>query len=68
MSNKSRLPLEMRDRLSESSQDLERVAYNSTIYWYGEGKAHKVASNAVCQSFECFGLRHFMCTVPSLKH
>jgi cation transport regulator len=42
------LPLEIRDRLSESGQDLYRAAYNSAIHWYGEaGKAHKVASSAV---------------------
>lgn len=42
------LPLEIRDRLSESAQDFYRAAYNSAIHWYGEaGKAHKVASSAV---------------------
>ena len=42
------LPLEIRDRLSESGQDLYRAAYNSAIQWYGEAaKAHKVALSAV---------------------
>lgn len=42
------LPLEIRDRLPESAQDLYRAAYNSAINLYGEaGKAHKVASSAV---------------------
>jgi cation transport regulator len=39
------LPKEIRDRLSETAQDLYRAAYNSTIQWYGEAaKAHKVAA------------------------
>ncbi len=42
------LPLEIRDRLSESAQELYRAAYNSAIHWYGEtAKAHKVAASAV---------------------
>jgi cation transport regulator len=42
------LPKEVRDRLSETAQDLYRAAYNSTIQWYGEAaKAHKVAASAV---------------------
>ena len=42
------LPLEIRDRLSETAQDLYRAAYNSAIHWYGEtAKAHKVALSAV---------------------
>lgn len=42
------LPLEIRDRLSDTAQDLYRAAYNSAIHWYGEAaKAHKVASSAV---------------------
>ena len=42
------LPLEVRDRLFESSQRLAQDTYNSTIHWYGEaGKAHKVALSAV---------------------
>ncbi|MBA3921673.1 MAG: ChaB family protein [Nostocaceae cyanobacterium] len=42
------LPLEIRNRLSEGSQDLYRAAYNSAIHWYGEAaKAHHVAASAV---------------------
>jgi cation transport regulator len=42
------LPLEIRNRLSEGSQDLYRAAYNSAIHWYGEAaKAHQVAASAV---------------------
>ncbi|HEY9820923.1 MAG TPA: ChaB family protein [Candidatus Sericytochromatia bacterium] len=42
------LPKEIRDRLSETTQDLYRAAYNSTIQWYGEAaKAHQVATSAV---------------------
>ena len=42
------LPKEIRDRFSETTQDLYRAAYNSTIQWYGEAaKAHKVAASAV---------------------
>jgi cation transport regulator len=42
------LPKEIRDRLSETAQDLYRAAYNSTIQWYGETtKAHQVAASAV---------------------
>ncbi len=42
------LPLEIRDRLPESAQDLYRAAYNSTIQSYGEvAKAHRVAASAV---------------------
>jgi len=46
-SNKD-LPLDVQTRLSEASQDLYRVAFNSAIHWYGEAaKAHKVALSAV---------------------
>lgn len=42
------LPLEIRARLSEATQDLYRAAYNSTIQCYGEvAKAHRVAASAV---------------------
>ncbi|PSB27884.1 cation transport regulator ChaB [Stenomitos frigidus ULC18] len=42
------LPIDVRDRLSETSQSLYRVAFNSAIQWYGEeSKAHKTAWNAV---------------------
>ena len=42
------LPREIRDRLSDAAQDLDRAAYNSALQWYGEaGKAHKVAASAV---------------------
>jgi cation transport regulator len=42
------LPTGVRDRLSEASQHLYRVAFNSAIQWYGEEtKAHKIAWNAV---------------------
>ncbi|WP_041233443.1 ChaB family protein [Cylindrospermum stagnale] len=46
-SNKD-LPLDIRIRLSEASQELYRAAFNSAIHWYGEAaKAHKVALSAV---------------------
>lgn len=42
------LPREIRDRLSDAAQDLDRAADNSALQWYGEGgKAHKVAASAV---------------------
>ncbi|MBW4693249.1 MAG: ChaB family protein [Lyngbya sp. HA4199-MV5] len=42
------LPSGVRDRLSEASQNLYRVAFNCAIQWYGEeAKAHKIAWNAV---------------------
>jgi cation transport regulator len=42
------IPSEIRDRLSEATQDLYRAAYNSAMHWYGEAaKAHKVAASAV---------------------
>ncbi|XGV98924.1 MAG: ChaB family protein [Leptolyngbya sp. BL-A-14] len=42
------LPNNIRDRLSDASQSLYRVAFNSAIQWYGEeAKAHKIAWNAV---------------------
>jgi cation transport regulator len=42
------LPSGVRDRLSDSAQDLYRAAFNSAIQWYGEeSKAHKVAWCAV---------------------
>ena len=41
------LLLEVGDRLFKSSQDLDRVTYNSVIHWYGKDKAHKVALSAV---------------------
>lgn len=42
------LPLEIRIRLNETSQDLYRAAFNSAIHWYGEAsQAHKVALSAV---------------------
>ncbi len=42
------LPANIRDRLSEASQNLYRVAFNSAIQWYGEeSKAHKMAWSAV---------------------
>lgn len=42
------LPLEIRDRFSESVQELYRAAYNSTIQSYGDVvKAHRVAASAV---------------------
>lgn len=46
-SNKD-LPLDLRIRLSEASQELYRAAFNSAIHWYGEAaKADKVALSAV---------------------
>ncbi len=42
------LPTSIRDRLSETAQNLYRVAFNSAIQWYGEeSKAHKIAWSAV---------------------
>jgi len=42
------LPLEIRDRLSDAAQDLDRAADNSALQWYGDAeKAHKVAASAV---------------------
>jgi cation transport regulator len=42
------LPTNIRDRLSETAQNLYRVAFNSAIQWYGEeSKAHKIAWSAV---------------------
>jgi cation transport regulator len=42
------LPINIRDRLSETAQNLYRVAFNSAIQWYGEeSKAHKIAWSAV---------------------
>lgn len=42
------LPIEVRDRLSESAQELYRAAFNCAIDWYGdEAKAHQVAWCAV---------------------
>ena len=42
------LPIEIRNLLSETAQDLYRAAYNSAIHWYGETtKAHQVALSAV---------------------
>jgi cation transport regulator len=42
------LPTYIRDRLSETAQNLYRVAFNSAIQWYGEeSKAHKIAWSAV---------------------
>lgn len=42
------LPSGVRDCLSEASQHLYRVAFNSAIQWYGEeAKAHRIAWNAV---------------------
>ncbi|BAY61839.1 ChaB family protein [Calothrix brevissima NIES-22] len=42
------LPLEIRNRLPESYQDIYRAAFNSAIHWYGEAtKAHQVALSAV---------------------
>ena len=42
------LPATIRDRLSETAQNLYRVAFNSAIQWYGEeAQAHKIALSAV---------------------
>jgi len=42
------LPSDVRACLSEPSQHLYRVAFNSAIQWYGEeAKAHRIAWNAV---------------------
>ena len=45
------LPVNVRDRLSESAQSFYRIAFNSALQWYGEeAKAHKIAWCAVrCQ-------------------
>lgn len=42
------LPAAIRDRLSETAQNLYRVAFNSALQWYGEEeKAHHSAWSAV---------------------
>ncbi|UBF23957.1 ChaB family protein [Kovacikia minuta CCNUW1] len=42
------LPFSIRDRLSETAQNLYRIAFNSAIQWYGEeSKAHRIALSAV---------------------
>ena len=42
------LPADVRERLSDSAQELYRAAFNCAIHWYGEeSKAHQVAWCAV---------------------
>lgn len=42
------LPTSIRDRFSESAQDLYRIAFNSAIQWSGEEtKAHHSALSAI---------------------
>jgi len=63
------LPVEVRDRLSETAQNLYRAAFNSALHWYGEeSKAHEVAQCAI-QSQAASVNRHIDQSLePLLKH